>query len=84
MKLRPGDREGHWDGVAPGQMLYCHPSGLGNQEGTGDANPWWELCQEAKCLLLWGEFYSDPFMEVFVVVPDIWQSCFIVKRKESG
>lgn len=52
-------------------MLDSHLLGLGNQEGRRDANLWWELCQEAECLLFWDEFYGDPFMEIFVVVPDI-------------
>lgn len=71
LKPRPGDSEGHCEGIAPGRMLLYQPSGLGNQEGRGDASPWWELCQEAECFLVSGEFYRDPFMEVFVVVPDI-------------
>lgn len=41
------------------------------QEGGGDSNSWWELCWEEEGLLFWDEFYSDPFMEIFVVVLDI-------------
>lgn len=52
-------------------MLDYHLLGLGNQEGRGDANSWWELRQESECLLFGDEFYRDPFMEIFVVFPDI-------------